>query len=332
MITSCRSFKSILLAALCASLLASSTLRVEATDLEGVMIRNQNNNNHNNNQNLNNNNQNLNNNNNNNNNKNNGDKISVELYFESQCPGCRAVLTESFKEAFAAEGFLDMADITLVPYGNAKETGPTASGTYYYECQHGLSECIYNLIEACALFKIGDPLVAFAYLDCIERNDESRDPKQDYETVAMHCVAETGLDDETVHGMSTCASSAEGNLLQHDLATKTEALDPPHTYVPWIVVGGVHDDDVEEKIGTSLLDYVCSNYEGPNASPDCAGRRGSSQRGSKGKRKSESKSKSKSGTRNDQTRRTVCYRGAGAGAEGKGDRKDSETNLVLTEE
>ena len=47
-------------------------------------------------------------------------KVVVELYYESQCPGCREMLTTSFKEAFQSEGFLDMADVTLVPYGNGE--------------------------------------------------------------------------------------------------------------------------------------------------------------------------------------------------------------------
>ena len=40
---------------------------------------------------------------------------------ESECPGCRQMITGSFKEAFAAEGFLDMAEVNLFPYGNASE-------------------------------------------------------------------------------------------------------------------------------------------------------------------------------------------------------------------
>jgi len=196
------------------------------------------------------------------------EKVVVELYYEAQCPGCREMVTTSFNEAFQKDGFLDMATVEFVPYGNAQET-KTASGTYEFECQHGPSECIYNTIEACALEKIQCPIMAFKYIDCIERSDESRDPKQDYYEVAMACCKLTGLDDETIDAMEKCAVGAEGNKLEHMAAAKTEALDPPHEYVPYVVVNGVHDENAQDSISDSLFDYVCDTYTGSNKSSVC---------------------------------------------------------------
>ena len=45
----------------------------------------------------------------------------MDLYYESLCP-YRNTITVSFANAFGAEGFLDMAEVTFVPYGNAHET------------------------------------------------------------------------------------------------------------------------------------------------------------------------------------------------------------------
>ena len=70
------------------------------------------------------------------------DKVQVQLFYESQCPGCRSMITTSFATAFATEGFLDMADVTLYPYGNAHETASGDSWTF--SCQHGVEECMYN--------------------------------------------------------------------------------------------------------------------------------------------------------------------------------------------
>lgn len=195
-------------------------------------------------------------------------KVAIELYYESQCPGCREMVTTSFKDAFEKDGFLDMATVELVPYGNAQES-QTASGTYDFECQHGPSECIYNTIETCALEKIPCAYKAFQFVDCIERNDEDRDPKQDYYKVAMTCCKLTELNDETIEAMKTCAVGLEGNQLEHEAATKTDALDPPHKFVPYVVVNGVHDDDVQNSISESLFDYVCGAYTGANKSAAC---------------------------------------------------------------
>jgi interferon gamma-inducible protein 30 len=195
-------------------------------------------------------------------------KVAVELYYESQCPGCREMITTSFKEAFETDGFLDMATVEFVPYGNAKET-KTASGTYEFECQHGLSECIYNTIEVCALAKIKDPTKAFRYIDCIEHSDESRDPKQDYFKIAMACCLMTKLSKSTISQMEECATGLEGIELEHKAAVKTDALDPPHQFVPYVVVNGEHSDDVQDAISESLFDYVCGVYQGPNKSKAC---------------------------------------------------------------
>ena len=60
-----------------------------------------------------------------------------------------------------------------------------------------------------------------------------------------------------------------GNQYEHEMAQATNALNPAHTYVPWILVNGNHTDDVQSSVQTGLLKYVCDNYEGPNRSPDC---------------------------------------------------------------
>jgi interferon gamma-inducible protein 30 len=196
------------------------------------------------------------------------EKVMVELYYESQCPGCREMVTTSFYKAFQTEGFLDMAEVAFVPYGNAQET-KTDSGSYEFECQHGPSECVYNTIETCALAKIDDPLMAFQFIDCIERSDESRDPQQDYYKVAIACCELTKLPDSTIAKMEECAVGMEGIQLEHEAAAKTDALEPPHQFVPYVVVNGVHSDDVQNAISDSLFDYVCGAYLGANKSPAC---------------------------------------------------------------
>jgi hypothetical protein len=83
------------------------------------------------------------------------DKIKIDLYYESQCPGCKQMITTSFAEAMKAENFLDMAEINFWPYGNARET-QTSSG-WDFTCQHGTAECQYNFIETCAVNLIACP-------------------------------------------------------------------------------------------------------------------------------------------------------------------------------
>ena len=53
----------------------------------------------------------------------------------------------------------------------------------------------------------------------------------------------------------------EGNRLEHAMGAKTESLDPPHNYVPWIVVDGEHDNDIQEAAMDNLLALVCKLYK-----------------------------------------------------------------------
>ena len=45
------------------------------------------------------------------------------------------------------------------------------------------------------------------------------------------------------------------------MGARTESLDPPHNYVPWIVVDGKHTDELQEAAQTNLVGLVCSLYQ-----------------------------------------------------------------------
>ena len=72
--------------------------------------------------------------------------------YDSQYPGSHDMNTISFKEAFEKNGFLYMATVNLVPFGNTRER-EDADGMYHFYTQHGYPEYVYNAIEA-ALDKI----------------------------------------------------------------------------------------------------------------------------------------------------------------------------------
>ena len=65
-------------------------------------------------------------------------------------------------------------------------------------------------------------------------------------------------------------SGPAGNALEHKQAQEIGALSPPHTYVPYFVVDGVHNDTIQNAAGSNLLGYVCQNYKGPNKAAACS--------------------------------------------------------------
>jgi interferon gamma-inducible protein 30 len=48
----------------------------------------------------------------------------------------------------------------------------------------------------------------------------------------------------------------------HEMGKKTESLDPAHDYVPWIVLNGLHTDDIQNEASEHLLALVCDTYTG----------------------------------------------------------------------
>ena len=45
------------------------------------------------------------------------------------------------------------------------------------------------------------------------------------------------------------------------MGAKTESLDPPHQYVPWIVINGKHTDSLQTQAQTNLVSLVCNEYQ-----------------------------------------------------------------------
>ena len=189
-------------------------------------------------------------------------KVKVDLYYESECPGCKSMITTSFDEAYKAKGFLDMAEVNLMPYGNAHEY--KNGDSWDFTCQHGAVECQYNLVEACSVNLIKCPYAKFEFLKCVEQKDGG---SKDYEGVAQACATQANIKNGA--DIVSCYKGEDAIKYEHAIAVQTAALSPAHTYVPWVVADGVHSDDINNAVYSSLLKYVCDNYKGTKRSPDC---------------------------------------------------------------
>lgn len=95
--------------------------------------------------------------------------------------------------------------------------------------------------------------------------------KDDVHTSALKCAKQFNI---SMGQVDKCMTSRLGNDLEHAMAVKTESLDPPHKYVPWVTLNGVHTEDIEKQAETDLVGLICQTYKvGPlfftlNLSPD----------------------------------------------------------------
>ncbi|XP_036377557.1 gamma-interferon-inducible lysosomal thiol reductase [Megalops cyprinoides] len=183
-------------------------------------------------------------------------KVVVGLYYESLCPGCRGFLVRQLFPTWVM--LMDIMDVELVPFGNAQEE--EHAGKYEFQCQHGAEECQGNMIETCIMNVTDD--AAFPIIFCMESSS-------DVLSAAQPCLQlyAPSVKWETV---MSCVKGDLGNKLMHENALNTNALTPPHQYVPWVTINGQHTEDLQDKAMSSLFSLVCSTYKGGKP-PACTG-------------------------------------------------------------
>ncbi|KAJ8535621.1 hypothetical protein K7X08_023341 [Anisodus acutangulus] len=96
--------------------------------------------------------------------------------------------------------------------------------------QHGPAECFLDTVEACALDAWPDLNEHFPFIYCVESLIYHKNYTQ-WET----CFEKLNLKANLV---TDCVGSERGKELELRYAAQTNALQPPHKFVPWVVVDG----------------------------------------------------------------------------------------------
>jgi len=186
------------------------------------------------------------------------DRVKVDIHMEAMCPACKQYFTTEVANAVKELG--DHFDLKIFPYGNAEQT--QNGSQWQFECQHGPDECHGNLIEACAMDQHKQTKEWFPFLQCMEESDGLP------ASVAQDCAKKSFPDSPTAYtSISSCASGTQGQKLMHQIALKTEGLNPPHQWTPWVVL---NDKSLTEtEYGSTLVQLICDNIKGSKPA-ECA--------------------------------------------------------------
>ncbi|KAF5193728.1 Gamma-interferon-inducible lysosomal thiol reductase [Thalictrum thalictroides] len=185
------------------------------------------------------------------------EKVKLDLYYETLCPSCSIFMTKYLVKIFE-NGLIDIIDLHLVPYGNAKLVKHGDNTAII--CQHDEPECKLNIAHACAIYARPDVNKHFEFLHCIE----DLVVKNKYEMPEWEsCFGKTvGIDRKIV---MDCYHGPKGLELALKYANETNSLKPPHEYVPWVVVDG---EPLREHFD-EFMTYVCNAYKGSHLPKAC---------------------------------------------------------------
>jgi interferon gamma-inducible protein 30 len=136
--------------------------------------------------------------------------VDITLYYETLCPYCKQFITGQLFKTYNILG--NIMNVTLVPYGNAKELFRPETQLYQFYCQHGNEECYGNLFHTCLISlypRVSDHLPV---INCMEASSD------DIETAGDACAKQFNLSADKI---SDCMYSEAGNALQHQMAVLT---------------------------------------------------------------------------------------------------------------
>jgi len=187
------------------------------------------------------------------------EKISIDVYYETQDFFSLQFITTEVYPTMQAQGLSEIINLRLIPFGKANET-IGKNGQYQFKCEYGLPDCEGNMYQACAIALKGNSSAeALPFIDCMSFNLYERflDPLP----AAHDCAPRFDID--TVQ-LDTCVNGELGNQVMHQMALATKSLKPtPDFLLPWLSLNGQTGEWVKNYMEFNMLRYVCSLYKGP---------------------------------------------------------------------
>ncbi|XVF55038.1 hypothetical protein PTKIN_Ptkin06aG0004400 [Pterospermum kingtungense] len=176
--------------------------------------------------------------------------VTLSVYYETLCPYCADFIVNHLVKLFD-EGLSSIVNLRLVPWGNSVMQ---PDGTFL--CQHGPGECLLNSVLACTIIIYPDVKWHFSFILCVERLT-----LQNKSNEWVNCFDMTGLGTVPID----CYKSGYGNVLEKQYAAETAQLNPPHKFVPWVLVNG---QPLQEDF-KNFVSYVCKAYRGEKVPEAC---------------------------------------------------------------
>jgi len=173
-------------------------------------------------------------------------QVTVSVFYETKCPDSIKFITQQLVPAWKMVGGgagNSLFVIDYVPYGKATEE-KDADGVVTTKCHHGEEECNLNKIHACALRKLPKPEIT-PFINCSLLMPNIGDCTEASKLARIErCVTEEGKELTAEHG------------------NRTKQLNPPLTWVPWILFDGKFSSKDLELAQKNFTEIICLKSQG----------------------------------------------------------------------
>nr|WBW70125.1 venom protein [Lampona murina] len=170
------------------------------------------------------------------------DTVDVAVYYESLCPDSQLFVQQQLLPTYMQ--MQDYMNVELIPYGNAHYRGVRDS--YTFTCQHGPDECYGNMVQTCYVHLVNNTESRLKFVNCA------------FNFPTQMKIIEQCIDSKDLRRqVKKCVTGTLGPNLEYIMAKKTDALSPPHTFIPWITINGKGGADLTEKACNDLMSVIC---------------------------------------------------------------------------
>jgi len=176
--------------------------------------------------------------------------VHLDLYYESLCPYCHALLDGPFRRVWNDTDFRNRITVDLIPFGNAMVVpGDKISQGYHFFhpdakypviiCQHKEGECLGNEIQACVQDMHGVNTAVEMTLCMVGKQVKG----QGIEMSSYDCMLDLKIEPQPV---KACVGSdqSRNRMIKHGERSMMPQLN--RSYVPWVMADNEHvemDDD-----------------------------------------------------------------------------------------
>ncbi|KAM3132334.1 oxidoreductase activity protein [Paramecium bursaria] len=180
--------------------------------------------------------------------------MKVQIFMESQCPDTHRLIKQ-MQSALQIKDIENQIEFEYIMFGKGQQK-QKADLTWEFECQHGEVECYGNRLETCAqqLLSWKEQLKLLGCMHGVKRKSID-----DYDQAIVNCLKD---DDCALEKTAQCMKEKVSNYLQHKAADITLAQNL--TFVPWIVIDGVHDDELDASIRQDFMKWLCQYVDCSN--------------------------------------------------------------------